>query len=143
MKIANIQTSRRSAPTSAQTQAAHERAILLAPAPTLVLPNSILEAPKETVCLANDAAYSEEQFSEPLTTYATGWKDPEDNQGLVAMLAPDVEVGRRFEFKQGINTEEFLTEVDDIRAIGSEFKRVLYTGTTALGKTLNKGLAYR
>ncbi|MCE0484230.1 MAG: hypothetical protein LV479_08340 [Methylacidiphilales bacterium] len=121
------------------------RAKALAPDSALVLPGMPNTEGGESgrFFLPNDAAFSEQFFSEPLTTYATGWKDPEDNQALVAMIAPDVEVGRRFEFKQGINAEEFLTEADDVRAIGSEFKTVKYTGTTQNGKTLVKGLSYR
>lgn len=36
-----------------------------------------------------------------------------------------------------------MSEADDVRAIGSPFKRIEMTGDTVLGKTLNKGLTMR
>lgn len=120
--------------------------ILLAPDQSLALPNDLASQKPGTICsigLANEAFATQETFSEPLTNYAIGYRDPENNQALVNYLFPDVQVGRRFEFKKGINAEEFFTELDDVRGIGAEFKRVEYSGETQLGKTLNKGLAYR
>jgi hypothetical protein len=93
--------------------------------------------------LGNEASYTEETFSEPLTTYAIGYKDPENNQALVNYLAPDVLVGPVFEFKSFSNAEEFYTESDDIRATGADFKRVEYSGRTNWQNTLNKGLGFR
>ena len=58
-------------------------------------------------------------------------------------MAPTVPVGRRFEFAQANNAEEFFSEIDDVRAIGADFKRVNYTSSKALGITLNKGLTLR
>lgn len=93
--------------------------------------------------LTNEAQLTENTFVETLSTFATGYKDPEDNQALVNYLAPDVQVGRIFEFKQHNNAQEFLTETDDVRAINSEFKRIEYSGTTQFQNTLNKGLGFR
>jgi hypothetical protein len=91
--------------------------------------------------LANDSRFIETHFSEPLTTYAVGWRDPNNLEATLDFLAPAVEVGRRFEFKKATNAEEFLSEtVDDLRAIGSDFKRVQYSGTDATSKTFNRGL---
>jgi hypothetical protein len=54
-----------------------------------------------------------------------------------------VQAGRRFEFKQADNAQAFLAETDDIRAIGGDFKAVEFSGTTVLGKTINKGLTIK
>src|SRR5437016_1727309 len=91
------------------------------------------------VLFANDARFLETYFSEPLTTYAVGWRDPNDIQGTLDFIAPPVPVGRRFEWKKANNAEEFLSEVvDDQRAIGSDFKRVEFTASDVTDKTHNK-----
>lgn len=96
------------------------------------------------VYAANEARFTSVNYSEPLTQYVTGWRNPSlDLAALLEECFPQVEVGRRFEFKQSVNAEAFLSEADDIRAIGSGFKRVEYTGTTVNQKTLNKGLTIR
>ncbi len=104
---------------------------------------TIDQHPMGTIVAANDSLLVETNFSEPLTTYATGWRDPSDLQGALDFVAPVVPVGRRFEFAQARNAEEFFSEVDDVRAIGADFKRVEYTSSKALGITLNKGLTLR
>jgi hypothetical protein len=95
------------------------------------------------ICAANEARFTSSNYSEPLTAYTVGWKDPEDLGALLERLFPTIQVGRRFEFKKANNAEAFLSEVDDIRAIGAPFKRVEYTGTTVNEKTINKGLTIR
>lgn len=91
--------------------------------------------------LANDSRFLETHFSEPLTTYAVGWRDPENLEATLQFLAPEVIVGRRFEFKKATNSEEFLSEtVDDLRSIGADFKRVQYQGVDVTSKTFNRGL---
>jgi len=92
------------------------------------------------ICLANEERFTAAYFSEPLTAYAIGWRDPENIQATLDAIAPPVEVSRRFEYKSATNAEEFLSEVDDIRGIGSAFKKVEYTGSSVNAKTLNKGL---
>lgn len=93
------------------------------------------------VFFANDSRFLETHFSEPLTTYAVGFKDTENIEATLDFIAPPVQVGRRFEWKKAANGEAFLSEVvDDQRAIGSDFKRVEYTGEDVTDKTLNKGL---
>ena len=99
-------------------------------------------APGEIV-LANEARFSEQYYSEPLTTFGIGFRDPNDIEGMLEFVAPRVPVGRRFEFKRATNAEEFYSEVDDIRAIGADFKRVEYTGESVNEKTFNKGLTFR
>ena len=93
--------------------------------------------------LANESRFNSAFFSDPLTSYATGWRDPGKLDELLDFIAPPVQVGRRFEYKQGNNAEYFLSEDDDRRAIGSAFKTIEHKGETALGKTDNKGLTMR
>src|SRR6185503_15087673 len=95
------------------------------------------------VYLANDSRFLSAFFSEPLTTYATGWRDPNNIEATLDFVAPPVQVGRRFEYKAQLNAEAFLSETNDIRAIGSDFKQVEYKGTDETGKTYNKGLTMR
>jgi hypothetical protein len=91
--------------------------------------------------LANESRFVESHFSEPLTTYATGWRDPENLEETLDFVAPAVEVGRRFEFKRADNAQEFLSEtIDDLRAIGADFKRVQYSSSSVQAKTLPRGL---
>ncbi len=93
--------------------------------------------------LGNEERFTSAYYSEPLTQYAVGWTDPEDLQALCDFLAPRVPVGRRFEYKLAVNAEAFLSEIDDERAIGADFKQVEYSGSTQTQKTANRGLKYR
>ena len=95
------------------------------------------------IYLANESSLNSSYFSEPLTTYATGWRDPHDLESLLDFVAPPIQVGRRFEFKKTDNSEAFLSETDDYRSIGSEFKRVDYKGSSTVAKTINRGLTIR
>jgi hypothetical protein len=89
---------------------------------------------------ANAARLTEAYFSEPLTAYAAGWKDPNNIEAALEFFAPRVPVNRRFEYAEAVNAEEFYSDTDDIRAIGSDFKRVEYKSVKTNGKTQNKGL---
>src|SRR5688500_14003195 len=93
--------------------------------------------------LANESRFNTAFFSEPLTTYAVGWRDPAKIEDILDFLTPPIRVGRRFEFKQTDNSEAFLSELDDTRAIGADFKRVEYKGSTVIEKTHNRGLTIR
>jgi hypothetical protein len=95
------------------------------------------------VCLANDSRFSESYFNQPLTGFAVGWRDPNDIQGTLNFVAPPVTVGRYFTYAEATNADEFITDTDDERAIGAEFKRVEFTATKTTAKTANKGLTYR
>lgn len=92
---------------------------------------------------ASESRFNSAHFSEALTAFSSGYKDPENLGELLEFIAPSIPVGRRFEFKRTNNAEAFLSEVDDIRSIGSSFKRVEYTGESVNEKTLNKGLTIR
>lgn len=95
------------------------------------------------VCLANEARFTSTFFSEPLTAYSLGWKDNNNIEATLDFLCPPVQTGRRFEYKAADNAEAFLSETDDVRAIGADFKRVEYKGSSVLEKTHNKGLTIR
>lgn len=93
--------------------------------------------------LGNEERFTAAYYSEPLTQYATGWTDPENLEALVDFIAPKVPVGRRFEFKSAVNVEAFLSELNDDRAIGSDFQQIEYKGSSVSSKTINRGLKYR
>lgn len=92
---------------------------------------------------ANETRFTQAHFSEPLTTYSVGWRDQEGLQELLDFVAPPVEVPRRFEYVEWSNMESFQVDTDDIRAIGSDFKRVEITSIKSTAKVPNKGLTYR
>lgn len=91
--------------------------------------------------LANDSRFVEANFDQPLTTYARGWRDPNNIEATLEFFAPRTPVTPRFTYKSATFIEQFLSElVDDIRAIGANFKRVEYTGTEVNSRTYNRGL---
>ena len=94
------------------------------------------------VALANEARFSAAHYSEALTQFTVGYRDPENLLAAVDYIAPPIPVSRRFEWKKQENAEAFLSETNDERAIGAGFKRVEYSGTTQLGKTSNRGLCF-
>ena len=94
------------------------------------------------ITAANENKFTAATYSEALTGFTVGWRD-ETLSALLDFIAPPVPVGRRFEFKRADNAEAFYSESDDVRAIGSEFKRVRYNGESVNEKTLNKGLTMR
>jgi hypothetical protein len=99
--------------------------------------------PAGVICAANEARFTSGHYSEQLTGYTVGWKDPENVDAILQSLFPEVAVARRFDFRKADNAKVFLTETDDLRPIDSPFKRVEYTSTSASDKTLNKGLTIR
>ena len=118
-------------------------ALLQAFAPAERLPLDNGSNPAGQICLANEARFTSSYASEPLTNYATGWVDNNNIEKTLDFLFPPVQAPRRFEFKSADNSEAFLSEADDVRAIGADFKHVEDKGTTALSKTYNKGLTLR
>lgn len=98
------------------------------------------------IAMANEARLATATYSEPLTQYLVGWLTRGEIAELQAELdyiAPPVPVPRRFSFKKSLNSEAFLSELDDERPIGAGFKRVEYKGESAEAKTGNKGLTLR
>ncbi|MDR1456448.1 MAG: hypothetical protein LBI34_00070 [Puniceicoccales bacterium] len=108
-----------------------------------ILPPDIKNNEKGVVCAANESRFISANFSELLTAFTVGWKDPENIEDLLNFIAPVIHVGKRFEFKKADNAQAFLSENDDVRAIGSAFKTVDFTGTSVMAKTFNKGLTIR
>jgi len=97
---------------------------------------------KEKEVRLNASLITQSSFSEPLTTYATGWQDGGNIlQQELDFFAPSVEVGRRFEYLENINWEAFLSgSEEDLRAMGGDFKSVKYNTKKELAKTDNRGL---
>jgi hypothetical protein len=95
------------------------------------------------IYLANESRFNAAFFSEPLTEFAVGWNEPNNIEALLDFIAPPVQVGHRFEFKKADNNEAFLSDTDDARAIGADFKRVEYRGSSVNDKTVNRGLTIR
>ena len=95
------------------------------------------------IIAANENKFTAAHYSEPLTAFTVGWTDPDNIAKLLDFIAPPIPVGRRFEFKRSDNAQAFYSESDDVRAIGSEFKRVRYDGESINEKTINKGLTIR
>jgi hypothetical protein len=94
------------------------------------------------VTAANASLFTEAFFSEPLTQYAVGFRDPNNIEETVNFFAPPVEVARRFEYAAATNIEEFFSDasIDDLRAIKGDFKEVEYTEAKVNAATLNRGL---
>jgi len=97
------------------------------------------------VYLANEAVFTQQFFDEPLTTYAVGWKDPNNIEQTLEFFAPSTPAPRRFTYKEWTSLEEFLSEgtYDDLRAIGAEFPTVKFTGKETHARTDNRGLRIR
>ncbi len=94
----------------------------------------------DLVCLANAASFNNTFFSEELTTFAQGWRDPSDIESELEFIAPGVEVPRRFGWRKHSSKDDFLVDSDDERAPGADFKRVKQSGTQVESKTINRGL---
>ena len=93
------------------------------------------------ITAANDSLLTEAYFSQPLTSFAVGWRDPNNIEAALEFFAPKVPTSRRFEYASFVNVEEFYSETDDdLRAIGADFKQVEYRSSKVLGKTDNRGL---
>jgi hypothetical protein len=96
------------------------------------------------IYFANEARFTAGHLSEPLTGYIVGWQDPENLEQVLEAVAPAVPSGRYFSYRLMDNAQALLSETeDDLRAIGAAFKRVEYSGTSAEGKTDNRGLTIR
>lgn len=93
------------------------------------------------IAAANSSRFEAENFNQEAQDYAVGYFEENDLLEIIRGIAPSVPVSRRFSFRKGVNSEFFLSEDDDIRAIGADFKRVEYSGTEQESKLQNKGLA--
>jgi hypothetical protein len=100
----------------------------------------------DQIALANESMFNEAYFSQPLTTYGVGYRDPRNIKETLDFIAPEVQVPRRFDYEEQTNAEEFLADNAEeiIRAIGADFKMVKpYTESKTHAETLNKGLTIR
>lgn len=96
------------------------------------------------ICMANASRFTETYFQQALTDYALGWGQANPKlDALLEHVAPMVVTPHRFEYAKGTNAEYYLSETDDIRSIGSDFKLVPYTSDKTTSKTHNKGLTVR
>jgi len=94
------------------------------------------------LCAANESSYNNTFMSEPLTTYIQGMPDQDNIQAALDYIASPVPAGRRFEYRAFGNVQQMLSETDDVRGIGANFKAVEFKGELQTGRTVNKGLAY-
>ncbi len=97
----------------------------------------------ETTVKANEYQFNQNHYSEVLTQFTKNWTDNEGVENLLNFIAPKVPVSRRFEYKKSETDEIFYSEQDDLRASGSCFKRIEFSGSMVQSKTLNKGLTVR
>ena len=93
--------------------------------------------------IANENKFNPIHYSDELTAFTREWKDSDEVDALLNFVAPAVPVSRRFEYKQSDTDEMFFSEEDDMRARGSSFKRIEFTGKLVHAKTINKGLTVR
>jgi hypothetical protein len=94
------------------------------------------------LCAANEASFAETFASQPLTTFVAGLPAEAGVQEMLDYIAPPVPCARRFEYRGFGTTQQMLSETDDIRAIGANFKAVEFKGDLTSSRTVNKGLAF-
>jgi hypothetical protein len=98
------------------------------------------DTPRGVIVASNDSRFQAGNPSVELTNFATGAYDKYDLLAELNIVAPAVPAPRRFSFRTAATAADFLTESDDVRAIGAAFKQVKATGGEENSKTLNKGL---
>lgn len=94
------------------------------------------------IYMANEDRFDAANLSQPLTTFAQNWVAPDLEAQLDAMFPP-VAAPRRFEYVKYDNSEAFLSEADDIRGIGAEYKILEFSKAPETVRTINKGLTVR
>lgn len=95
----------------------------------------------ERISEFNAALLTESFFSQPLTDYAVGYRDPSDIDAELEFFAPEVAVTERFSYAQWDNPEEWLSELaDDQRPIKGDFKEAEYTSFKIDAACVNRGL---
>ena len=120
---------------TAANEAGHK---VLGIAPALVGGNAV----PGILCAANETSFNNSFLSEALTTFVGGMPDADRIQEALDFIAPAVPCGRRFEFRKFGNVQQFLSETDDARGIGVNFKAVEFGSELSTGRTINKGLAF-
>lgn len=95
----------------------------------------------DRIVAANESLFVQSYFSEPLTTFAVGFRDAADLEAELEFVAPAVPVSRRFEYEECTNIEQLLSELtEDERPMRGDFKKVEYTSGKVDAKTVNRGL---
>lgn len=91
----------------------------------------------------NASLFDQSNFSEELTGYAVGYKDPEDPAETLEFLAPELPSPRKPEYETWDSPEEFLSQGpdDDLRGIGANFPTVTRKSDKETKKLQNRGLA--
>ena len=99
------------------------------------------------IYLANEGAVNNQFLSEALTQYSVGWKSPDGSleKALRLLYGEPITVGKRFSFKKANDKVDFYAceNDEDIRAIGADFQRYDWKGSTVDSHTLSKGLTQR
>ena len=93
--------------------------------------------------LANESAFNNTFFSKPLTDFAIGYRnEEEDLQKMLDFIAPGVQTTRKFQYGVMNNKAAFeaITDGSDERALQGEFKVVQAYDSIADGHTVSKGL---
>ena len=108
---------------------------------TLPYERTVADGSHERISEFNADLITQAYFSEPLTEYALGFNDGTDLDAELGFFAPEIQVGRRFEYATFGSDEEFLSDGDDdLRPTRSDFKEVEYTSAKVNDKTDNRGL---
>lgn len=93
---------------------------------------------------SNISRFIQDNFQQSLTDYSLGWTKANPLVAeILEHVAPKVNTPKRFEYGTGTQVEGFLSETDDFRGIGADFKRVEYTSGKTTTRTYNKGLFVR
>lgn len=95
------------------------------------------------VTLANESAFNNTFFSKPLTDFAVGYRnEEEDLQRMLDFIAPPVQTTRKFQYAVQNNKAAFeaMNDGSDERALQGEFKTVQAYDSIADGHTVSKGL---
>lgn len=95
------------------------------------------------ITVANAAQNYAGSLAQDVQGYLAGLPST-DEMEMLDLLFPGIQVNDFFQFAKA-DDEAYLTEADDsdIRAIGANFKRVQYKGTTVTDATQQKGLTMR
>jgi hypothetical protein len=101
-----------------------------------------IESDNKNISPANSSSYASSNLSEGLTAYAVGFTDKTNIDEQLEFIAPSVPSARVFEFRSLGESQSIISEDDDERAPGADFKIVTFKGSKTLGKLKNKGLTY-
>ena len=98
---------------------------------------------KGVATLANESLFNNTFFSQPLTDFAVGYRNQEEDlQAMLDYLAPAVKAPRKFQYRVMNNKAAFdaITDGSDERALYGEFKVVTTHDGIVDDHTVSKGL---